>query len=75
MELQEREINLNKLLQSGMGNYQPQMNMFGSNVFSSIQTADGNPLLFMERRQSNDILSLSYQKSIVDNNPAIDIKN
>lgn len=72
IELQEKENQLNKLLVSGLGDYQPQMNMFGSNVFSSVQTADAiPPELRADRQPSNDFSS--YQRSI-DHNNMVDIK-
>ena len=36
IELDQKEKDLNKLLVSGMEGYQPGLNMFGSNVFSSL---------------------------------------
>lgn len=42
IDLQEKENQLTKLLLSGLGDYQPQMNMFGSNVFSSVETSNIN---------------------------------
>lgn len=38
-DLDEKEKELNKLLLSGMENFQPNLNMFASNVFSSMQSA------------------------------------
>ena len=38
-DLDDKEKELNKLLLSGMENFQPNLNMFASNVFSSMQSA------------------------------------
>jgi hypothetical protein len=38
VDLDNKEKELNKMLMSGMENFQPNFNMFGSNVFSSIQS-------------------------------------
>ena len=38
IDLDQKERQLGKMLMSGMENFQPNLNMFGSNVFSSIQT-------------------------------------
>ena len=36
LDLDMKEKQLSKMLMSGMENFQPNLNMFGSNVFSSI---------------------------------------
>ena len=36
IDLDQKERDLNKLLVSGMEGFQPGLNMFGSNVFSSL---------------------------------------
>ena len=36
VDLDNKEKELNRMLMSGMENFQPNFNMFGSNVFSSI---------------------------------------
>lgn len=65
IDLQEKENQLTKLLLSGLGDYQPQMNMFGSNVFSSVETSNINQDHF-QKLPSNEV-SISYQKSIDQN--------
>jgi t-SNARE complex subunit (syntaxin) len=37
-QLNQKEKELNQLLMSGLENFQPQLNMFGSNVFSSVES-------------------------------------
>ena len=57
-DLDIKEKQLGKMLMSGMENFQPNLNMFGSNVFSSIQTD------LMNMKQSYDQVTIIDQQNM-----------